>query len=112
MIEEMAQEYPPAARATRQDFAEAFPIWSQIWPAGDSLFAIEHTRWASPADDPEIAPGVRVWRVFSVSGRYAGVVRFPAGFGYPYRVEDRRVIGIRRDAMGVATIESYEVERR
>jgi hypothetical protein len=38
-----------------------------------------------------------------------GVVRFPEGVGYPYRIEADRIIGIRRDALGVGTIESYRL---
>lgn len=109
MIERMAQEYAAAARATHADLADWLPLWSQLWPVGDSLFALEHTEWAVPRGDPVIRSGQRIWRVFSVAGRYVGVIRFPEGFGYPHRIEADRVIGIRRDELGVGTIESYSL---
>ena len=107
IIEEMALEFAPAARATHEDLADAFPVWSQSWPVADSLFALEHTRWAQPAGDPAIPAGRRIWRLFTTTGRYAGTVHLPAGFGFPYRSERGRLIGIRRNELGVATIESY-----
>lgn len=109
LIEEMAEEYPPAARATVDDLADRFPLWSRLWAFSDSAFAMEQTRWSHPAGEPPIPSGQRIWRVLSVTGDYAGVVRFPTGFGYPYWIEEGRVLGIRRDELGVASIESYRL---
>lgn len=104
---QMGEDYAPAAQATRDDFYEAFPVWAQIWPLRDSVFAIEHTWLASPDRDPAPARETRVWRMFSVRGEYAGVLRLPPGFGYPYQFDGDRLVGVTRDSLGVATIEAY-----
>ena len=109
VLAEVALEYAPAAQWSPADLADAFPVFSQLWPVGDSLFALEHTRWARPEGDPPLGAGGRMWRLFTVTGRYAGALRLPTGFGYPYRQERTRVVGIRRDELGVATIESYRL---
>lgn len=110
MLGEMAQEYSPAARATHEDLADELPLWSLLWPLGDSTFALEHTRWAHPANDPSPEPLQRVWRVLGVDGSYRGVIRFPTAFGYPYSIEDGRVTAVRADSLGVAIVETYRVE--
>lgn len=109
VLEALAEEWPQAARSDLDDIADAFPLWGLLWPVGDSVFAMEQTRWSGPAGEPPIPPGRRIWRLFSVTGGYRGTIAFPEGFGYPYQVEDGRVTGVRRDSLGVAIIESYRI---
>lgn len=107
ILQEVAAEFPPAARWSLD--VDQFEMWDHMWPIGDSLVALEHTRWSTPDGEEQIPPHVRVWRLISVTGRYVGVVRLPDGFGYPYWFERDRIVGVRRDSLGVGTIESYRL---
>ena len=66
--------------------------------------------WSRPAGDPEIPRGEIVWRLVTVSGGYAGVVRFPQRFVPRAFGSGGRVLGVQRDSLDVADIVELRLE--
>ena len=91
------------------DIAEHYPLYNMMWQVDDSLFAVQQSHRSTPAGEPRVPDGQFVWRVFSLSGRYAGTIVFPPGVALPYWIGDGRVIATHRDEVGVATIQAYRL---
>jgi hypothetical protein len=99
---------PGAERSV--EIAEHYPLWNTMWPVDDTLFALQQSHRSTPLGEPRIPKDQVVWRVFSVRGGYAGAIVFPQGVNLPYWIEKGRIVATRRDALGVATIETYELQ--
>ncbi len=111
ILEEFHEEAGPGSAAAGTRIADHYPVWDLLWPLGDSLFALQQSRRSTPLGEPPIPSGQLVWRIFAVDGRYLGAAILPPGFAQPYWIEGERVIGTRRDSLGVATIEAYRLKR-
>lgn len=111
ILEEFYGEAGRSSAGARVQIADHYPVWDLLWPLGDSLFALQQSRRSASAGEPPIPSGQLVWRIFAVDGRYLGAAVLPPGFAQPYWIEGERVIGTRRDALGVATIEAYRLKR-
>lgn len=107
------EEFYGVARGSRLTsapaIADAYPLYNFMWQVSDSLFALQQGHRSTPSGEPRIPDGQFVWRVFSLTGEYAGTIVFPEGVALPYLVEPGRITGTHRDALGVATIETYRV---
>jgi hypothetical protein len=106
------EEYLGAIRTTgpRPTVAEHYPLFNIMWPVSDSLFALQETDRSTPVGEPRIPEGRIVWRVFSITGHYAGAILFPEDVALPFWIDGDRIIATHRDSLGVATIESYRLD--
>lgn len=109
ILQEFYGELRPSPTLGRAQIADAYPVWDILWPFNDSIFAVQQSYGSTPAGEPRIPRGQIVWRLFTVTGHYAGAVVFPPAFANPFWIEDGRVVGTRRDSLGVATVESYRL---
>lgn len=110
--QDILDEFLGVARASalrRPEIAEHYPLWDIMWPLGDSLFALQQHHRSQIAGEPAIPEGSVVWRLFTVHGEYRGAIAFPEGFAQPYWIERDRLIGTRRNELGVVTIETYRL---
>jgi hypothetical protein len=104
--EELASFAPRLA----DNLGEHAILWSRLEPLGDSLFALNQTSVTSPAGEARIPQNTRIWRIFSVRGRYLGALVLPTGAGPPYWNDGERLMAVQRDSLGVATIVVYRLE--
>ncbi|HEX7090829.1 MAG TPA: hypothetical protein VF192_11885 [Longimicrobiales bacterium] len=86
-----------------------YDVFNRLAAFDDTTFALQHARWSRAAGDPEIPEGQSVWRLVTVSGGYAGAVRFPTGF-YPHEVRNGRALGVQRDSLDVADVVELRLE--
>lgn len=87
-----------------------YDVFNSLDAFDDTTFALRHSRWSRPAGDPEIPRGEIVWRLVTVSGGYAGVVRFPQRFVPRAFGSGGRVLGVQRDSLDVADIVELRLE--
>lgn len=92
-------------RVTLSDFAESYPVTDILHAFGDSLFALRHT-WVSHPEGDRVEEDVFKWRLVGWDGSYGGSITFPESFE-PRWTDGRTVLGLRRDSLGVATIQEY-----
>lgn len=85
-----------------------FNMFNTMYAVDDSLFAIQHSRLAAPAEDTPAPDDVVYWRIISVRGNEVARVMFPARFA-PLFVHQRRVLGLSMDSLGIASIEEFEL---
>lgn len=85
-----------------------FNVYLNMYAVDDSLFAIQHGRFALPAEDTPPPADVFYWRIISVRGHEVARVTFPEHFA-PRFVHRRRTLGVAEDSLGIAAIEEFEL---
>ena len=91
----------------RPVIAEEYPLYNHLLPVDDTLFALQQGTRSTPAGEDGLPDFV--WRVFSVRGWYAGTIVLPKGAAMPFWIEPGRIVAVRADSLGVASIESYRI---
>lgn len=88
------------------DIGERYPITTRLYAVDDSTFAMYQSDMIRAVEDPPLPDGRTVWRLITVSGRYAGAIHYPRRF-VPRWADDGYVLGVARDSLDLATIEEY-----
>lgn len=100
------REAPPGPR---REVHSHYRITNRLHAVDDSTFALYHGEKTRAAEDPPIPDGQTVWRLITISGRYAGTIFFPERV-LPRWVGDGVVLGVSYDTLAIATIEEYALE--
>jgi len=108
--ERIVREVAGSAPSLADDLGEFNILWSRLEPVGDSLFALDQTSVTTPNGEARIPMDTRVWRIVSVQGHYLGSLVLPLGVGPPYWTDGERLLAVRRDSLGVATIVLYRLQ--
>lgn len=85
-----------------------YPIANMIYALGDTVFAMYQSSRSRAHEDPALPEGQTVWRLVSTSGQYVGTLWFPIRF-LPMWTRGRTILGVQRDSLGVAALQSYSV---
>ena len=92
------------------EFGSVYPAYSNLLGGPDSTILVQRTvtmsETAKAADTSGTAKGTPVvphWDVFDASGRYQGMIRFPAGFRLKAVLGDR-FYGIMYDSLNVPSV--------
>lgn len=109
---EILEEFLGVSRGStlrsRPVISEEYPLYNLLLPVDDTLFALQQGVRSRPLGEDDLPDFV--WRVFSTRGSYAGTIVLPEGTALPFWIEPGRIVGVRADSLGVASIESYRVE--
>jgi hypothetical protein len=108
--ERIVREVAGSAPSLADGLGEFNILWSRLEPLGDSLFALDQTSVTTPDGETRIPMDTRVWRILSIRGHYLGSLVLPRGVGPPYWTDGERLLAVRSDALGVATIVVYRLE--
>lgn len=85
-------------------------LTNEIYPVTDSVFGLFQSALWRPREDPPLAAGERVLRLFTLGGEYLGAVDLPDGFR-PLGTHDGRMWVRLLDAEGLPVLTEVRLER-